>query len=393
MSEPGSPGWPLVLWRRIKVFFLLEGHQSRNTAMEGLRGYAVLLVFFVHSTGGYLRSWRHIEIDEPARPALIDHGPDVASLDWALMFLSESHHGVDLFFLLSGFLIARILNKNRQHFSYPSFLRHRLLRIYPAFFLSILVAAYVYISYLKLFAFKWSEFLMNLVFLWGCPDLNLGSFHFVLHMEPYNFVTWSLFYEMMFYLVFPVLFFTLGPRQFQSSTGQLGSVVLLFATFAVFTIWSPRFWGFFFGAGLGICSPEFLTRMARKLPTWLVLLAYVAVVGYFKVFSSQRWFFFQCYGLVASMVFVKTCYDDGLLNRIFRFPPLRLMGNVSYSFYLMHVIAIACMTKWFFGNSQGMSETLRMIGYFGIGFLTALLFSIILFGVAERWYFSLNLKK
>lgn len=93
------------------------------------------------------------------------------------------------------------------------------------------------------------------------------------------------------------------------------------------------------------------------------------------------------------MVFVKTCYDDGLLNRIFRFPPLRLMGNVSYSFYLMHVIAIACMTKWFFGNSQGMSETLRMIGYFGIGFLTALLFSIILFGVAERWYFSLNLKK
>ena len=95
--------------------------------MEGLRGFAVFLVFVVH----YVTLF----------------GPWNSKTSW-LHELSRVIHalgnvGVDLFFVLSGYLIYGSLIERGQR--YLVFLRRRVERIYPAFL--VVFVAYVALSY------------------------------------------------------------------------------------------------------------------------------------------------------------------------------------------------------------------------------------------------------
>ena len=96
--------------------------------MEGLRGFAVLLVFLVH-----YESLVHPWIAKQA-----------GLLAVAESIKSVGHAGVQLFFLLSGYLIYRSLIAARQSFS--KFILRRLRRIYPAF--TAVFVVYVVLSLL-----------------------------------------------------------------------------------------------------------------------------------------------------------------------------------------------------------------------------------------------------
>ena len=101
----------------LEALFDSPGWNDRIVPMEGMRGFAALLVFFVHFNAlfhTYL--W----------PGFL-----VARL--ANIAGSFGHTGVDLFFLLSGFLIYGIVLK--KHPSYGDFLWRRIRRLYPVFVL------------------------------------------------------------------------------------------------------------------------------------------------------------------------------------------------------------------------------------------------------------------
>ena len=94
-----------------------------------MRGFAVLLVFCVHAAGnaaaialGSTSAGMHFAALEPLGARL-------------LFWLHASHHGVFLFFVLSGFLIGRMWWP-RPALAYATFAWRRTLRIYPAFLLS-----------------------------------------------------------------------------------------------------------------------------------------------------------------------------------------------------------------------------------------------------------------
>ena len=99
---------------------------SHFTALDGLRGLAALLVLFVHLP-------ERLGLDLAAR----QHS-------WLFRFSLAGDMGVDLFFVLSGFLITRILLENVQR---PRGLRtfwvRRVLRIFPlyALYLAVLMLA------------------------------------------------------------------------------------------------------------------------------------------------------------------------------------------------------------------------------------------------------------
>src|SRR5215210_1654852 len=88
---------------------------QRNLPMEGLRGLAVTLVFFVHYH------------------ALFKVWADPGSLTFAVSdFLGTvGLAGVDLFFVLSGYLIYGLIFKKPTR--YASFIKRRIQRIYPTF--------------------------------------------------------------------------------------------------------------------------------------------------------------------------------------------------------------------------------------------------------------------
>ena len=95
---------------------------KRLAALEGLRGYAAFLVFLVHSCGLVLARVHGVDAD---RASIGDATPGVA----VLLFFFRSHYGVDLFFVLSGLLMADIAA--RRWPGTRAFLARRALRIYP----------------------------------------------------------------------------------------------------------------------------------------------------------------------------------------------------------------------------------------------------------------------
>jgi len=100
---------------------------KRLEALEGLRGYAAFLVFLVHSCG--LAAAALYGVDPDHLTLAQAQGPVAA-----LLFFFRSHYGVDLFFVLSGLLMADIAA--RRWPGTRTFLARRALRIYPAYLLS-----------------------------------------------------------------------------------------------------------------------------------------------------------------------------------------------------------------------------------------------------------------
>jgi exopolysaccharide production protein ExoZ len=158
-------------------------------ALDGLRGGAVLLVFLVHYVA-LLRDW--------TRPQ-----GSLAQLADALERVGSG--GVELFFVLSGYLIYRSLLNPRQRLG--PFLLRRLRRIYPAF--TAVFALYVALSYLVPSENKIPRTA-------GPAALYLVENYLLLPgifaIKPLITVAWSLSYEMCFYVTASMLLLTAGVR-------------------------------------------------------------------------------------------------------------------------------------------------------------------------------------
>ena len=108
------PGIQVHWLDRIANIYETQSGPSRIVPMEGLRGWAVLLVFFVHSRSAF----KGYVIPQVAASYLSDFLGTVGGT------------GVDLFFVISGYLIYGAVIRPR--FTYGRFLRRRVERIYPA---------------------------------------------------------------------------------------------------------------------------------------------------------------------------------------------------------------------------------------------------------------------
>ncbi len=116
MNERSNAGWRRQQLANIYELGNAVGNNAkRNLPMEGLRGLAVLLVFFVHYH------------------SLLNHwlSPESRTYAFSYFMWSIGNSGVDLFFVLSGYLIYGAVISKRVH--YASFMKRRIERIYPTF--------------------------------------------------------------------------------------------------------------------------------------------------------------------------------------------------------------------------------------------------------------------
>ena len=353
----------------LERIYTLPNTSGRFAAMEGLRAYAALLIFLVHYFDAFSRSQFGIDLNTQVITSV--HDP----LNGLVFYLFASHYGVDIFFFLSGFLICRIIA--RSGFSYVSFVKARLLRVYPTFLVSFLLWLYVRIV-LQNSPFEVSQFLGNLLFLNAVPATGV---------RPYNAVTWSLFYEFVFYLSFPLILF------FQTDTGRIRPMqVLVFGI--VFTIaavsLAPSFIRFtmFFGGALMACIPRRqLTAIASRIPDAIVLLVYSGSTLWFANQLSYT-HFIPVFVVTTFLLVLKILYGDGFLNRLFRVKWLRYLGNMSYSFYLMHGLALEIIMVNLSPRFSGMGKLMFLATTFSAALLLGVVLSTILFLLTEKPYFS-----
>jgi peptidoglycan/LPS O-acetylase OafA/YrhL len=305
---------------------------KRNPALDGVRGLAILLIVF----------WHYI----PCQLARFCYN------------LSESTTtGVDLFFVLSGFLIGGIL---LDHVKAGNLLKvfylRRVCRIFPLYF--GMLAAYALLSRLL----PLSPYFQRLF------DPAIPRWPFFLFLQNLagdvrrNFnaqglsVTWSLAVEEQFYFVMPWLILALSRR----ALGTVMAVLLvaglwfrfhtpsILSTVATYCRWDGLAWGVLLA--LAIRSEKWPQLKARrKWARW----AWALVAGF-------AWFAWPC-GLAlgpffttlhaaawALFVFLVISNDQGAIGKFLSLRPLVNFGTISYGMYLLHFPILYSLT--FFKN-------------------------------------------
>lgn len=306
-------------------FELSRGGEAANVRpMEGLRGFAVLLVFLTHYAG-MVEPW-------------IAGSPDTVRIASGLRHVG--HAGVDLFFVLSGYLIYGSLMMRPQPFM--GFMRRRVSRIYPAFI--VVFIAYVLLS----FAFPSesripadpTEAALYLV-------QNLLLLPGLFPIDPLITVAWSLSYEMLFYLVTPALIALLGLR----GRSRRWRAVFLLAMAGALALCGALLGGpmrlMMFVAGMLLheaLAHRLKTAPASPPGTLAGLLALLAGLG--AVLLPGEGHAAQaaqvCILFVAWPVLCLVCFSapSAWLQRAFSWTPLRWLGNMSYSYYLLHGLVL-----------------------------------------------------
>jgi len=311
--------------------------RARILPMEGVRGFAVLLVFFVHY--------------------------DALFRDWALQgglvrrvsgFLGNvGHSGVDLFFALSGFLIYGALVSKRT--PYGRFIVRRIQRIYPPYL--AVFAVYVLLS----FAFP-SESKLP-------PGIAAGSIFLIenllllpgiFEMKPLITVAWSLSYEIFFYLSVPVVVLGLGMRDWKSEARAAFFAILaaLYAVSCALDLY-PRLQLIMFISGI-LLFESFRSIPARESHgkarardfVGCAALLLALVLAHFTAMTAMR--FEPVHGLhvdgwslkvvvefVCFPIFLYSVFrSNSLLGQVFSSRFFRYLGNMSYSYYLIHGLTL-----------------------------------------------------
>ena len=257
--------------------------------------------------------------------------------------------GVDIFFVISGFLITGIILRDleQERFRFRDFYARRARRIFPALFFMLAVACVVAwlvmtpsdIQDFSASVFFSVLFLSNGYFL-DFTDYFAPSAHFIPLLH-----TWSLAIEEQFYVLFP-LFAWAAYRGFGLTGLWVAVVVMLMASFALSEwgwrnkpdanyFFSPsRFWEILLGAVGALWSARRQVQSNEPL----------AVAGLIAIGASL--FLFDettpipsVYALVptlGTLALLLYARDESVVARMLRTYPLRILGLISFSAYLWH---------------------------------------------------------
>lgn len=164
----------------IHVLLYLMNNTNRFSHIDALRGIAALLVIWLHVSEVFIHS----------SPETLAQGTALYDVAKAVDF---GRIGVVVFFSISGFVICRSLNGNIIEGS-KKFLIRRLLRLYPAFWVSIV---------LGLFSIWW---LFDKPFGWNVIAANITMLPELFGEQPIIGLYWTLETELVFYLLCWLLF-------------------------------------------------------------------------------------------------------------------------------------------------------------------------------------------
>lgn len=273
--------------------------------------------------------------------------------------------GVDVFFVISGFLITSIIardleNKDRQ-FSLRDFYERRIRRIFPALFSVLAVTSAL--AYVVLLPRDLNDYAKSLVATAGFASniffyRQWGYFDAEAHTKPLLH-TWSLAVEEQFYLVFPLLLVLLyGLLRRRKHVRQV-LALLAFASFvwtvallssnqaAAFYLAPARSWELLLGSMLALGAvPAFRPRFAEYAALTGVVLLAVAVLA----FTASTPFpgpaaLLPCVG--AALII--HAGEGTRIARLLSLRPIVFVGLISYSLYLWHWALLSLARHWVVG--------------------------------------------
>lgn len=270
---------------------------------------------------------------------------------FGMNWIQGGYIGVDIFFVISGFLITSIILKDYQNgvFSFKDFWMRRVRRILPVLIIVVIATLIVGknllyapdisnlgiqgIASLLSFA-NVSQWLQSGDY-WGFTAENSPLLH-----------TWSLSVEEQFYLLFPILI-VLSLRYFNKwlipivCILSLSSLLLFFYGSknhpdATFYLVPTRAWEL--GAGALLALFLYHKQLNVKSSQFLSIIGLIAILGSFYFLNGEsgvsQFLFIPVAGAVLVILFSNS--EESWVNRFLRLKPIVYIGKISYSLYLWH---------------------------------------------------------
>ncbi|MDH6355663.1 peptidoglycan/LPS O-acetylase OafA/YrhL [Dysgonomonas sp. PH5-45] len=255
--------------------------------------------------------------------------------------------GVDIFFVISGFLISSIIftQKEKKIFSFKEFYVSRIKRIVPAYYIMILVSmtavSMVYL-YSDIYPFRKSA-ATAVLFVSNTYFSTLDTYFGATSAENPLLHTWTLAIEMQFYLLLPLAIIFFSKKNIRIIT--IGAIVVLTAYCQYNLLAGGRQDQMYYSLLARI--PEFLlgvsiNLLSPKLKQYFGGNNVVSVVGLVLIAGSLFFINEQTLfpGLVALIPCLGACFlllsEGSVVNKVLSQNKLVYIGEISYSLYLWH---------------------------------------------------------
>jgi peptidoglycan/LPS O-acetylase OafA/YrhL len=353
---------------------MTPSHRIYYRSLDGIRGWAILLVVFFHNFG-------------------------------FVKYFGFGWLGVDLFFVLSGFLISNILlNTLNQRNYLKNFYIKRILRIFPLYY-SVLIFVLFIFPYFSSIRENLEFYRDNQWWFW----LYLQNWLFILKpLEKTNLLIhfWSLAVEEQFYLLWPFIILLIRKEK---NLLALLSFLLAFIIFARIVIWQhhigqlsyfsfytfTRIDGILIGCMLALIikmNKDFLRQYSSLIVFILAILNFV-----FFFLNKANAFSFPFFPFIGyttfAIIFALLVYEaiigkTYVVNKIFSNEILVFFGRISFGFYIFHwpvYIALNPKLLSFLNNELSLKLS-------ACQFLSSIICTLIGLGISVISYYYFEMK-
>ena len=300
--------------------------------------------------------------------------------------------GVDIFFVISGYLISNIIfsDLSLNKFSLSQFYQRRIKRIFPALY--VMLAVTFPVSYLLLTPKGMFEYLNTMKY-----SIFFLSNHYLKNVdlytaEPNKFSpllhTWSLSVEEQYYLIFPIFIIFLFKRHKYVNYLlivffiSLGVNLLNFDLSTMFYLFPFRAWELLLGVLIMIINTKksFLPNKKYELPGLLLIIFSVLFFNDAHIFTLLP----KTLSLFGVALLLLNIGQNKILLKLSENSFINLIGLISYSLYLYHQPIYAFLRVYLYRNSFEISLIYHIFALFLI-----FIFSVISYYFVEK-KFQLN---
>lgn len=355
----------------------MTNERNKIDFIQALRGIAALSVTIFHSRG---------------------HLPNSSSSPFADWLFSAGASGVDIFFMLSGFImVLTTRNSNGSIFYFLKFIIKRLSRIWPVYVILTLIYIIVMtisdnIIQIEVLKTSFSETIKSLLFIplilnkadgpfWGGSVLHTG---------------WTLNYEFYFYIIFAIsLLF--GKFRWIALFGW-ATLTLLILPFSygnvsfdpksyygwngyINLVTSPLLWEFFIGVIVGLIYHSKIKIKSEQVCRMLCLFS-ISLTAWMLLSKMVEGFGLLNWGIPFTILFTTLAISSKTIN--IKVPNIFIwLGNISFSLYMVHPIIIHPFANIIWEYAQ-VRESLKDMSY--VIFLTviSIIFSAISYEFLEN---------
>lgn len=315
--------------------------------LDGIRALAALMVMFFH----FFR----------------DIVPNSRTIGLLSEISSFGQTGVTLFFVLSGFLITRILIKTKKTNGYfMNFYVRRTLRIFPLYYLFLIIWYFIAPLFLVMETGPIDQQAFYFTYLQGFArtfDWNsVGPHHF-----------WSLAVEEHFYLFWPLVVFWSSNKNLKYVVWGIVVFAIILRMFmldegySVFLFTFTRFDSLAIGALLALMelknyfrpenSSKFLILFCSMV--FATLMVYVLFSGSGSDIIQNSRYLLLSFTYFAGIGFILSIKENNVINQLLRTKFLNYTGKISYGLYVYHPLVFLFCSQFILTENIFLDFTIR----------------------------------